>query len=417
MSQPQYGRILLFACTVAICAACNRAESAPPAEFNAAVVLGVEAWLTADIGDLAGKRIGLITNHTGLTRTGESTIDVLRRDTRVKLTALFAVEHGLRGSADAGVRVVSGVDEKSGLPVHSLYNVEGNYRPTIQMMREVDALMFDIQDIGARYYTYVWNMILAMEVAAELRKPFVVLDRPNPIGGELVQGRLRDRRDHVGLYPVTMRHGLTPGELARWVNGEFRVGADLRVIPMQGWTRSMWWEETGIPWVPPSPNMPSVESASHYPGTCLFEGTPLSVGRGTPMAFQQVGAPWLNAVELARRLSERRLPGVRFEAVTFTPQAAGDNKFNGRQVNGLRLHATDRKAYDPTVAAIHRLVEIRRLHGDSLRFSVAHFDRLAGSPTIREKILAGASAETITADWPAQVTEFKRSREKYLLYR
>ena len=179
----------------------------------------------------------------------------------------------------------------------------------------------------------------------------------------------------------------------------------------------MWWEETGIPWVPPSPNMPSVESATHYPGTCLFEGTPLSVGRGTPMAFQQVGAPWLNAVELARRLSEKGLPGVRFEAVSFTPQAAGDNKFNGQQVNGLRLHTTDRKAYDPTVAAIHMLVEIRRLHGDSLRFSVAHFDRLAGSPTIREKILAGASAETITADWPAQVTEFKRSREKYLLYR
>ncbi|MEX2281844.1 MAG: DUF1343 domain-containing protein [Gemmatimonadota bacterium] len=414
MYKPQYGRLLLFACAAAICAGC---QSAPAAQPQAAVLPGIEVWLTTDIGDLAGKRIGLMTNHTGLTRAGESTIDVLRRDSRIKLTTLFAVEHGLRGTADAGARVVSGVDEKSGLPVHSLYNAEGNYRPTIQMMREIDVVMFDIQDIGTRYYTYVWNMIMAMEVAAELRRPFVILDRPNPIGGELVQGRLRDRRDHVGLYPVTIRHGLTPGELARWVNGEFRVGADLRVIPVQGWQRSMWWEATGIPWVPPSPNMPSVESATHYPGTCLFEGTNLSVGRGTPMAFQQIGAAWLDAEELARRLTAKNLPGVRIEAVTFTPQNAGDGKFNGRQVNGLRFHATDRKQYDPTVTAIHTLVELRRLHGDSLRFSVAHFDRLAGSTNVREQITAGTSAERITADWGAQVADFRRSREKYLLYR
>ncbi|MGH7462834.1 MAG: exo-beta-N-acetylmuramidase NamZ family protein, partial [Longimicrobiales bacterium] len=377
----------------------------------------VEVFTRADLGDLTGKRVGLMTNHTGRTRSGESTIDVLRRDARIRLVSLFAVEHGIRGTAEAGERVTSSTDEKTGLPIHSLYDATGNFRPTIPMMREIDALVFDIQDIGSRYYTYVWNMILAMEVAAELRKTFVVLDRPNPIGGELVQGRLRNRRDHVGLYPVTMRHGLTAGELARWVNGEFRIGADLRVIPMEGWRRSMWWDETGISWVAPSPNMPSLESAAHYPGTCLFEGTSLSVGRGTPLAFQQIGAPWLKAGDLARRLTEKKLPGVRVEPVRFTPEKPGDNKFAGQAVEGLRFHVTDRRRYDPAITAIHALVEIRRLHGDSLRFSQAHFDRLAGSPNVREQILAGAAAESITRDWGEQVASFERSRAPYLLYR
>ena len=412
----QYSSWVVFGCTVTICA-CTTGPRAAHSQGQAGTVPGIEVFLRSDLGDLAGKRVGLMTNHTGRTRSGESTIDVLRRDTRIKLVSLFAVEHGLRGTAGAGERVVSGVDEKSGLPVHSLYDVAGNFRPTIAMMREVDAIIFDIQDIGARYYTYVWNMILAMEMAAELRKTFVVLDRPNPLGGELVQGRLRERRDHVGLYPVTMRHGLTAGELARWVNGEFRIGADLRVVAMEGWRRSAWWEDTGIPWIPTSPNMPSVESATHYPGTCLFEGTNLSVGRGTPNAFQQLGAPWLNADELARRLNALQLPGVRVEAVTFTPAAPGDNKFADQPVRGLRFHTTDRNRYDPTTTAVHTLVEIRRLHGDSLRFSVAHFDRLAGSPRVREQIVAGASAGEITRDWSEQVDTFKRSRAQYLLYK
>jgi uncharacterized protein YbbC (DUF1343 family) len=372
-------------------------------------------FLRTELGDLSGKRVGLMTNHTGRTRAGESTIDVLRRDARIKLVSLFAVEHGLRGTAEAGERVSSGIDESTGLPIHSLYDARGNYRPTLPMMREIDVLIFDIQDIGSRYYTYVWNMILALEVAAELRKTLVVLDRPNPIGGELVQGGPRDRRDHVGLYPVPMRHGLTAGELARWVNGEFEIGADLRVIPMEGWRRSLWWEDTGIPWVPTSPNMPSVESATHYPGTCLFEGTNLSVGRGTPQAFQQIGAPWLDAETLARRLTQLGLPGVRVEAVTFTPVRPGDDKFADQPVRGLRFHTTDRNRYDPTAMAVHALAEIRRLHGDSLRFAAAHFDRLAGRQ-VREGILAGQSARDITRDWNVFLDTFRRSRAPYLLY-
>ena len=417
----QYTRKVVFCCTAVLCLACQGSAPAPvgaPAPMQqASVVPGVEVWQQTNPGDLAGKRIGLITNHTGRTRAGVSTIDVLAGDSRVKLVALFGLEHGIRGAAQAGVDISDEKDEKTGLPVYSLYSNEGNYRPTIAQMRQLDALVFDIQDVGARYYTYVWNMIMAMEFAAELRKTFVVFDRPDPIGGELVQGPTRLRRDIVGLYPVTPRYGLTVGELARWVNGEFKIGADLRVIPMQGWRRSMYYTETGIPWIPPSPNMPSQESALHYPGTCLFEGTNLSIGRGTPIAFQQFGAPWLKHTELANRLNARNLPGVRFEAVTFTPNNAGDQKYNGVAVNGIKLTSTDRARYNPVVTTIHILVELKALHGDSLRFNVAHFDRLIGSPRVRDQILSGASAAEITRDWDAEAAAFNRTRTPYLLYR
>jgi uncharacterized protein YbbC (DUF1343 family) len=416
----QYTRKVVFCCTAVLCLGCQASAPLPagtPAPAaQGAVVPGVEVWQQSDPGDLAGKRIGLITNHTGRTRAGVSTIDVLSNDSRIKLVALFGLEHGIRGAAEGGINISDTKDEKTGLPIYSLYSTEGNYRPTAAQMRQLDALVFDIQDVGARYYTYVWNMIMAMEFAAEMRKTFVVFDRPDPIGGELVQGPTRQRRDIVGLYPVTSRYGLTVGEVARWVNGEFKIGADLRVIPMQGWRRSMYYGETGIPWIPPSPNMPSPESALHYPGTCIFEGTNLSVGRGTPIAFQQLGAPWLNHTELANRLNAKNLPGVRFEAVTFTPASPGDQKFNGVSVNGIKLSATDRARYNPVVTSINILVELKRLHGDSLRFGVAHFDRLIGSPRVREQIVAGAAVAEITRDWDAQVEAFRRSRAPYLLY-
>jgi beta-N-acetylhexosaminidase len=284
-------------------------------------------------------------------------------------------------------------------------------------MRQIDAMVFDIQDVGTRFYTYVWNMIMAMEFAAEMRRTFVVFDRPDPIGGELVQGPLRERRDIVGLYPVTVRYGMTVGELARWVNSEFKIGADLRVIPMQGWRRSMNYADTKMPWIAPSPNMPSYESALHYPGICLFEGTNLSVGRGTPIAFQHIGAPWLNAQELVTRLNTKNLPGVRFEVEKFTPVNAGDQKYTNVAVNGVKLTATDAARYNPVVTSMHILVELQKLHGDSLRFNVAHFDRLIGSKRVREQIVAGAPVTQITKDWNDQVESFNRTRVKYLLYR
>ena len=270
---------------------------------------GVEVLLADSIHLVEGRRAGLVTNHTGIDREGVSTIDLLHRDTRLELVALYSPEHGIRGQAEAGELVDSGVDPRTGLPIHSLYGA--TRKPTPEMLEGVEVLLFDIQDIGARYYTYVYTMALAMEAAGEAGIPLVVLDRPNPIGGVEVQGNVLDPAfaSFVGMYPIPMRHGMTPGELARLFQGEFGVSVELGVAPLSGWSRSDGFGDTGLPWVAPSPNMPSVESARHYPGTCLFEGTNLSVGRGTPIAFQQIGAPWLDGDGAGRepeRLRHRR---------------------------------------------------------------------------------------------------------------
>jgi uncharacterized protein YbbC (DUF1343 family) len=404
----------------ALAAACSGgAPALPDAAASAslpAVLPGIDVLLAERTAELTGMRLGLITNHTGRTADGRSTIDALHGEPGLQLVALFSPEHGIRGAAQAGERVASGVDERTGLPIHSLY---GETRePSAAMLADVDALLFDIQDIGTRYYTYVWTMALALKAAAEHDVRFIVLDRPNPIGGTHVQGNVLDPAfaTFVGLYPVPMRHGLTAGELARLLNEEHGIGAQLEVVPVRGWTRARWYDETGLEWRPPSPNMPTLESALHYPGTCLFEGTNLSVGRGTPAAFQQVGAPWLDAPALVGALNAATLPGVRFEAVRFTPESPGDGRFGGTDVAGIRFVATDRASYDPAATAIAVLVAIRAVHGDSLRFAEAHFDRLAGTDAVRRMLLAGETGAAITAGWRTQTAAFETLRRPYLLY-
>ena len=362
---------------------------------------------------LAGKRVGLITNHTGRTRTGESIIDVLHRDPRVKLTALFAPEHGIRGAVEGGVTVDADRDSKTGLVIHSLYGA--SRKPAPEMLRDVDVLVFDIQEIGARFYTYQWTMALALQAAGENGKRFVVLDRPNPIGGEHVQGNVNDTTSFVGLFEVPMRHGMTNGELARYLNKEFNYNADLVVIPVDGWKRSMWYDHTGLPWVAPSPNMPSIESATHYAGFCIFEGTNLSVGRGTPIAFQVVGAPWLNAQELITRLGRYKFPGVRFETTSFTPNKPGDNKFDGQLVTAVRFVTTDRRTYDPTRVAVAVLLEARALHPQQFGWT-ATFPRLYGRRGARVEIEHGATFEQLVSGWDGQLAAFLEKRNRYLLY-
>jgi len=261
-------------------------------------------------------------------------------------------------------------------------------------------------------------MALAMRAAGKAGIPFVVLDRPNPIGGDMVQGNVLDTAyaTFVGLYPVPMRHGMTPGELARMYVGEFGVRVELHVVPAEGWRRAMLFDRTGLPWVAPSPNIPSLASALSYPGTCLFEGTPLSVGRGTREAFQMVGAPWIDGRELARRLNARGLPGVRFEATTFVPRSPGDGKFDGQEVHGVRLVA-DPARYDPTVAALALLVEARRMSGERWVWKVRHFDRLAGTDAIRLGVEAGLDIAALTAGWHADLDAFRARRAPYLIYR
>ncbi|HUF13501.1 MAG TPA: DUF1343 domain-containing protein [Longimicrobiales bacterium] len=380
---------------------------------------GIDIIRSEGPGPLAGLRVGLITNHTGVDRTGRSTIDILASLPRMELVALFGPEHGIRGAAQAGVTVEGGRDAPTGLPIFSLY--DSTRAPTASELANIDALAFDMQDVGARYYTYIWTMALAMRAAAAHDRLFVVLDRPNPIRGDIVQGNVQDSAflSFLGLYPMAMRHGMTVAEVAHWLNEEHGIDARLVVVPMRGWRRSLSWEETGLFFTPPSPNMPSPVSALHYPGTCLFEQTSLSVGRGLPTAFQQIGAPWLDHEELARRLNAMELPGVRFETLLFPAVDPGRQSHLGERVpgerRGVRFIATDPVAYDPTRTAVAALVEVARMHPDRLEFS-ANFDYIAGNARLRAQVLAGADAETITSGWDEARASFEAARAGYLLY-
>lgn len=390
----------------------------PPGSPRAEGVLpGIDVLFRDSAHLVRGRRVGLITNPTGTDASGRSTIDRLRDDPLVELTTLFAPEHGLRAAEGEGRLIEDARDPATGLPVISLYGA-GKRAPEPGDLAALDVLVFDMQDVGARYYTYVSTMSLAMEAAGAAGIPFVVLDRPNPLG-DAAQGNVLDTAfaTFVGLHPVAMRHGMTAGELARLFRGRFGVEADLRVVPVDGWDPTALFGDTGLAWVPPSPNLPDPTSALHYPGTCLFEGTGLSVGRGTQRPFQQVGAPGLDGEALAARLNARGLPGVRFEAVRFTPRAPSDGKWDGVEVAGVRFVATDPAVYDAPRAAVAALVEARAAAGAEWSWNVAHFDRLAGTDALRLGIEAGAAPEALTADWPAQREAFLESAAPFRLYR
>ena len=423
---------LTLAAATSACAPSDDTDSLPGASADTPdslasgpVRAGIEVLLTDSLDLVRGKRLGLITNQTGLGRIasadgGDSlvtTVQLLHEHPDMDLVALYSPEHGITGSLDEGVKVASGRHEESGLPIYSLYGA--TQEPLPEMLDGVDVLLFDIQDIGSRYYTYVWTMALAMRAAAVAGIPFVVLDRPDPIGGTLVQGNVLDSAfaSFIGLYPVPMRHGMTAGEMARLVRAQWVPDVELSVVPMSGWRRSMWFEETALAWVPPSPNMPSVESAAHYPGTCLFEGTNLSVGRGTERAFQWIGAPWLDGVALAEALNAYELPGVRFEPATFFPNRPSDGKWPSTEVYGVRFVMTEPAVYDPTRAAVAALIEAKRLSGDRWQWNAAHIDRLAGTDALRKGIDAGQSLAQLTAGWDAQLEAFERLRQPNLLYR
>ncbi|MDE3002389.1 MAG: DUF1343 domain-containing protein [Gemmatimonadota bacterium] len=396
-------------------AGCGVADEAATDQATHVIRPGVEVLISDSLHLVSGKRVGLVTNHTGIDRTGRTDIDILADHPDVDLVALYSPEHGIRGEERAGAAIESGVDEQTGLPIHSLYGE--TRKPTPAMLANVDVLVFDMQDIGARYYTYVSTMALAMEAAGENGIPFLVLDRPNPIRGDVVQGNVLDPEysTFVGMYEVPMRHGMTPGELARMYVGAFGISADLTVVPVDGWTREMTFDDTGLPWVAPSPNMPDLTSALAYPGTCLFEGTPISVGRGTDRAFQWIGAPWLDGSALAEALNSYGIDGVRFEAVTFTPTDAGDRKFEGVTVEGVRLVA-ERTDYDASRAAVAMLIETYRASGDNWEWYQAHFDRLAGTDALRHGLVAGVPFAELVATWDADVSQFESARAPYLIY-
>lgn len=410
----QYGCLLVSMLALACSSGTSRPASSVQPAPSGTVRPGIEVLLAGDMASLRGKRVGLITNHTGKLRDGTTTIDALYNDKRLQLVKLFAPEHGIRGSALAGEKIDNTVDAKTGLPVVSIYGA--TQKPTPAMLADIDALVFDIQDIGSRFYTYPWSMVLSMQAAAENGKRMVVLDRPNPIGGNMVQGNINDTLSFVGLYPVPNRHGLTVGEIALMINKEYKIGADLIVIPAENLTRAMWFEDTGMPWTAPSPNMRSVEAATHYPGTRLFEGTNLSTGRGAENSYEQIGAPYLDPAGLITRLESYKFEGVRFVATSFTPKNPADKKYDGVTIPGVRFITTDRLKYDPTRVAIAALIEIKKQHPAHFAWGPS-FTRLSGNVTIRQQIDAGATMQEVVADWDRQVTQFRQTRAPYLIYK
>jgi uncharacterized protein YbbC (DUF1343 family) len=372
----------------------------------------------------AGKRLGIIANHTAYNSQGVFITDVFRRMPGVKVSALFGPEHGFRGSHSAGVKVEEHNAFLDSIPIYSLYGK--TLKPTPQMLKNVDLLVFDIQDIGARFYTYIWTMALAMEAAAEQHIPFVVLDRPNPINGVQVEGGVLDTAfaSFVGLYPIPVRHGMTVGELARLFNGEGwlknGVKADLTVIPMKGWKRAEWFDQTGLKFIPPSPNMPNLQTATVYPGMCLIEGTNVSEGRGTDRPFLQFGAPWINPSDLLAYLGRFHLPGVRFSPVDFTPKSlpgkALHPKYENETCHGLTLHVTDRRAFQPFLTGVRIVQSIHELYPRQLQWRAKHFDRLVGSDNLRKAISQNQDLTTLIKTWQEQVKAFQKLREKYELY-
>jgi uncharacterized protein YbbC (DUF1343 family) len=365
-----------------------------------------------------GKRLGIVTNHTAYDSQNTFIVDVFQRVSGGKVVALFSPEHGLSGNERAGEKVDSQIDPVYHLPVRSLYGQ--TRKPTPEMLRDIDVLVFDIQDVGARFYTYIYTMSLAMEAAAENGKRFVVLDRPNPINGYCVEGNLLEpvQASFVGLYPIPVRHGMTVAELAKMFNGQGwlagGVKADLVVIPMEGWHRKMWYDQTGLRFVKPSPNMPDLETAAVYPGLCLLEGTNVSEGRGTQMPFRQFGAPWINSGELTGRLNRLNLPGVRFEPAAFTPTSS---KYQGLKCHGVQIVVIDKNRLESYYTGVRIVAEIARMYPRDLEWRTSHFDRLCGTSTVREAIASGRSADELRDNWKPALQSFLKIRDKYLIYR
>lgn len=385
---------------------------------------GLEVLLTERLDLLAGRRVGLVTNHTGVDRRLESTVDLLTARPGVTLTALFAPEHGLRGDRQAGDHVPTFTDQRTGLPVYSLYGpTRATRKPTPAMLQDVDVLVCDLQDGGSRYFTYLSTMGYAMEAAAEQGIPFVVLDRPNPIGGMAVEGNVLDEefRSFVGAYALPIRHGLTFGELARLINEAYGIGAELIVVPMDGWRRDMYFWDTGMPWVQPSPNVPTPATLVVYPGTCLFEGTNLSEGRGTTRPFEWLGAPWLDAHAWAETMNRLDLPGVRFRPVFFTPTFS---KHQGVLCQGVEVHVTDPRAFRPVETGLHLLATARAQNEEAFRWvpplgEVGQWfiDLLAGTDELRAALDAGQPITEIISSWQHAAAEWTRRRTEFLIYR
>lgn len=385
------------------------ATGVQPAMTQARVLTGIDVLAADGFAPLQGLRVGLLTNPAGRTVSGQSTIDVLAGAQGVVLAALFSPEHGLEADREGDIE--SRRDPRTGLPVHSLYG--STRRPLGSMLAGLDAIVIDLQDVGVRFYTYATTMAYILEAAAKRKLKVIVLDRPNPIGAAGVRGPLPDPdvRSFTNYFRMPLQHGMTLGELGRLFNGERRIGADLKVIAMQGYTRASWYDETGLAWVAPSPNLRSLVGTTLYPGVGLIEDTNVSVGRGTPTPFEVVGAPWMDGAALAAALQMRGIAGVRFASAVFTPTAS---RYTGRRCSGIRIELTDRAALDASRLGIELAVALRKLHPD--RFAVRDMFRLLASREILAAIESGEDPAAIERRWQPGLRAFMDLRARYLLY-
>ena len=405
--------ILFFAVTILLCSAPNARSLPQDAPGNtpsaSATQPGIDVLEGMNFAPLQGKHVGLITNQTGVDSQGRRTIDVLAHADGVKLIAIFSPEHGIAGKADA--KVESATDSVTGLPVFSLY---GDTRtPTDDMLKGIDALVFDMQDAGVRFYTYTSTMGYCLEAAAKHKIPFFVLDRPNPLGGERIEGPILDkgRISFTGYFSMPIVYGMTLGELARMFNAENRINAELHVVAMKNWRRSETYDQTGMKWIPPSPNLRTVGQDFIYPGIETLQPGGISVGRGTETPFELFGAPWIRADQLQKNMEARNIPGVRFTVTTFTP---GAGPFSGELCNGLKIEVTDRNTFVAIRVALEAADALHRLYPD--RFDITKLTTLLGSASTVDALVNFVPAVQIISSWSPDLAKFKIMRAKYLLY-
>lgn len=397
------------------------------------VVPGITVLLDDSIKVIAGKRVALVTNQTGVDEKGRRSADLLFKDQRadragVRLVKIFAPEHGIAGTEDKTL-LADGRDRETGLPVYSLYQ-RTTIAPPESLLKDVDVIVVDLQDIGTRTWTYVGVMLYSMQAGARSNIPVVVLDRPNPITGAYIEGAILDSNlanaaypapgsntNGFALYPLPLRHGLTMGEMALLFREELKLGTRLTVIPVRNLRRSMWFDETKLPWIRPSPNLPNLTSTLLYPSLVPFEGSNVSVGRGTNEPFQRFGAPWLRADSVARLLEDLSLTGVRFKAERFTPSKPGDGKYDGRTIPGVRIEVTDRDRIQPARVGAAVLWALSRVHRDSLRITDRSFDLRLGSPQMREALTGGADPDAVLDRLLPSVVTFEQNVRRFYLYR
>lgn len=373
---------------------------------------------------MRGKRIGLICNQSSVNHTFEHAADLLHEHSAFKLTALFGPQHGIRGDVqDNMIETAHGIDRKTGLPVHSLYSE--TREPTEKMLEDVDVLVFDMQDVGCRIYTFIYTLANCMRIAGRLGKPVVVCDRPNPINGVDISGNMLEPEyaSFVGLFPLPTRHGMTVGELAQMFRDRFNADCDLHIVPMVGWKREFWLDDTDAPWVMPSPNMPTLDTATVFPGAVHFEGTQMSEGRGTTRPFELIGAPYIDPDAYAERLTSLALPGVIFRACAFQPTFQKHAKVT---CGGVQLHVVDRARFDSVLAGVAMVKVAHDMYPGEFRwkeppyeyvFDKNPFDVICGTNKIREAFEQGTDLDTIKRGWQAPLAEFENIRTQYLLYR